>query len=503
MTTPTLKLPELPTPSITSRRTPPDEATLSRFDAVLMLQSGKTFQGTQLPYASTLATLAERAGNQHLLTMTMPGKQAGLLVVAEIAKDADRFGVETACRQAATKIIASGATRIAVVVDATNDAYATLVNAAAVTLTMASFSMPRWTQKRTPKAKPIKLTVFEPKKTPLTAAIAGARGNCLARWLGAAPPNLLDAKGYRDVAAQLAKKHQWKYQFHPFSKLKRMGAGAFVAVAQGNENNDAGIVQLTHKSGKKGSKHIALVGKGIIFDTGGTNLKPHGGMLNMHIDMGGSAVALATLLTLAEAGAPLDIDVWLAITENRTGPEAFKPQDVVTSLSGKTIQTIHTDAEGRMVLADTLTLASRRKPSLIMDFATLTGACVTAVTTHYSGVFSNRASLHPTLKRAGVESGERVWPFPTGGDFLDMLKGETADLLQCPVAGAGDHILAATFLRQFVPETIPWVHVDLSSCENKGGLGAAGTTITGFGVRYAAHLLTEHATTLIKAKRDR
>ena len=214
-------------------------------------------------------------------------------------------------------------------------------------------------------------------------------------------------------------------------------------------------------------------------------------MLDMHIDMGGSAVAVGSLLTISKLGLPLPVDCWLAITENRTGPNAYKSQDVVTALNGKTIQSIHTDAEGRMALADTLVLAGEDKPDLIIDYATLTGACVTAVTTRYSGVFTNRADLHPVLKRAGKESGERVWPFPIGKEFLDDLKSDTADIMQCSPNGGGDHILAASFLQEFVDEKIPWVHMDLSACSRKGGLAHIPTEITGFGVRYTLHLIIE------------
>ena len=134
----------------------------------------------------------------------------------------------------------------------------------------------------------------------------------------------------------------------------------------------------------------SLVGKGICFDTGGTNLKAHKGMLDMHTDMEGSAVALGSLYALKMLRSPLSVDCWLAITENRIGPFAYKPQDVVRAANGTTIQVIHTDAEGRMVLADALSLAAARKPRAIIDYATLTGACVYALTERYSGAFTNR-----------------------------------------------------------------------------------------------------------------
>src|SRR5687768_14082641 len=140
-------------------------------------------------------------------------------------------------------------------------------------------------------------------------------------------------------------------------------------------------------------------------------------MYHMHEDMQGSAVAVGTLLALTRLKVPYDIDCWLAITENQIGPRAYRPQEVVRAANGVTIQVAHSDAEGRMVLADTLVLATRDKPHLVVDFATLTGACVNALTERYSGAFTNRPDWHGTLERTGRESGERVWPFPMDEDY--------------------------------------------------------------------------------------
>ena len=144
-----------------------------------------------------------------------------------------------------------------------------------------------------------------------------------------------------------------------------------------------------------------------------------------------------------------------------------------------------------MARAGALVMACQEEPAFIVDYATLTGACVSAVTTRYSGVFTNRSELHPLLKRAGRDSGERVWPFPIGKEFLEELKSDTADLKQCSPNGGGDHILAASFLQEFVDKKIPWVHVDLSACSRKGGLAHVPTEITGFGVRYSMHLILD------------
>jgi leucyl aminopeptidase len=237
---------------------------------------------------------------------------------------------------------------------------------------------------------------------------------------------------------------------------------------------------------------LALVGKGICFDTGGINLKPHKSMYQMHEDMQGSAVALGTLLALSELKAPCDIDCWLAITENETGARAYRPQEVVKAANGVTIQVAHSDAEGRMALADTLALAARDEPSLIIDYATLTGACVTALTERYSGVFTNRPEWHTALELAGRYSGERVWPFPMDDDFDSDLDSPIADILQCTPDSKGDHILAARFLNRFVPAQTPWIHIDLAAGNRSGGLAHIPTDFTGFGVRYTTHLLLDH-----------
>lgn len=316
----------------------------------------------------------------------------------------------------------------------------------------------------------------------------------LVRHLVALPPNVLDVAGYRRVLGQLARRHGLSLTWHSETALAKAGAGAFLAVSRGNGARTAGIAQLAYRPrGAKASAapDVSLVGKGILFDTGGTNLKPHRSMLDMHTDMAGSAVALASLVALARLRAPLAAEAWLAITENNIGPTAYRPQEVVTASNGTTIQVIHTDAEGRMVLADTLALAARRKPGLLVDYATLTGACVYALTERMSGVFTNRDALLPAAHCAGTESGERVWGFPLDEDFDTDLESSVADIAQCAVEGKGDHILAARFLKRFVPAATPWLHVDLSSATRRGGLGHVTTDITGFGVRFTLALLLD------------
>ena len=209
------------------------------------------------------------------------------------------------------------------------------------------------------------------------------------------------------------------------------------------------------------------------------------------IDVAASAVALGTLLALTRLEVDFPVDCWMALAMNHIGPKAYKPNDVVRALDGTTIEIIHTDAEGRMVLADTLTMASKKKPALVIDYATLTGACVYSLGRAYSGVFTNREDFHSALIAAGRASGERVWPFPQDDDYDHDLESTIADVKQCAEDGQADHILAARFLSRFVKHEVPWIHIDLAARKRKGGLAHIPTETTGFGVRYTCNLLLD------------
>jgi leucyl aminopeptidase len=358
-----------------------------------------------------------------------------------------------------------------------------------------SFALPVYRSRRAPAWHLKAIELYAAPALDLDRIAASARGGNLVRALTAMPPNKLDAGNYRRLLLELSRRHRLRLTWYSLARLQRLGAGAFLAVARGNAARTAGIAHLRWRGRKSRAARpprapdVALVGKGILFDTGGINLKTHRSMLDMHIDMAGSAVAVATLVALAELRAPMNVDAWLAISENNIGPTAYRPQEVVRASNGTTIQVIHSDAEGRMVLADTLALAARTHPRLTIDFATLTGACVHALTERYSGVFTNRARLADTLVEAGASSGERVWNFPLDEDFDSDLESPVADIMQCSVEGKGDHILAARFLKRFIGDENPWVHVDLSSATRRGGLAHVGTEITGFGVRFTLELL--------------
>jgi len=317
---------------------------------------------------------------------------------------------------------------------------------------------------------------------------ARVTGNTLCRQLTITPPNDLTPSSYREKISALADTFGWQHKEYDMQKLKEIGAGAFVAVGQGSDPQDAAIVHLTYQPALT-KKHIAIIGKGICFDTGGHNLKPAKYMLGMHEDMNGSAVALGILLAASKMELPVKIDCWLAIAQNHISPAAYKQNDVVTALNGMTIEIVHTDAEGRMVLADTLTLASRQKPDYMIDFATLTGSMITALGDRLSGVISNCPALACKAIAAGNLAGERVVAFPYAEDFDSDLDSDVADIKQCTLEGGGDHIHAARFLGKFIENDIPWLHTDLSSANRKGGLGAIEADTNGFGVGFGIEML--------------
>ena len=316
---------------------------------------------------------------------------------------------------------------------------------------------------------------------------ATAQGNLLCRELTVLPPNELTPGTYRKRIRQLAREWRWGHEEYDMKRLRRLGAGAFVAVAQGSAEDDAAIVRLRYRH--PGAKRtVALVGKGICFDTGGHNLKPARYMQGMHEDMNGSAVALGILLAATQTKMRVNLDCWMAIAQNNLSPRAYKQNEVVTALNGTTIEIVHTDAEGRMVLADALTFAARARPDVMVDFATLTGSMHTALGSRYSGVFATSERLAQAAVAAGKASGERVCAFPLDEDYDEALESEIADVKQCTMEGGADHILATRLLKRFTDER-PWIHMDLSGSSSKGGLGAVGTEVTGFGVAWGVELL--------------
>ncbi|HLU06537.1 MAG TPA: leucyl aminopeptidase family protein [Woeseiaceae bacterium] len=475
----------------------PTGAAIASLDQLLVVLPEKVPSAAwrNIPQGNKVQALMRRRspGNAPAVRTRINNKRQSLLLVGTVAAKGETFDLLSFARKMVAAAASEPGGNLGILVTGFSDDHAERITSHLTTAALASaFNLAEFKT----KAKPQRISSIRilglRDRVDLSRVEAEARGNNLARWLTAMPPNKLDAAEYIAFLRKLSKEYGWRFKKYGVRELESMGAGAFLAVAQGNQDQSAGIVRLQYRpAAATDTPAVSLVGKGIIFDTGGNNLKPFLSMADMHIDMGGSAVAAGALLAMTELGYPHAVDCWMPITENRIGPGAYKSQDVITAANGKTIEVVHTDAEGRLALADALVFACREKPRLIIDYATLTGACINAITRGYSGVFTNRPDWHPILKKSGRDSGERVWPFPQGKEFLDELESEVADIKQCTPEAGGDHILAATFLNEFVDSDIPWIHVDLSASKRKGGLGAIATDITGFGVSLTMDLVMD------------
>jgi leucyl aminopeptidase len=312
------------------------------------------------------------------------------------------------------------------------------------------------------------------------------------RYFADLPGNVLNPKSYREKAAAMAKELKVDFEFIDKKQLTKKGAGAFLAVMKADLNEQGGIAHFHYKGkGSAKKRKIAIVGKGICFDTGGYNIKTGDYMLNMHRDMTGSAVALALFRALVELDSQYEVHAYLAIAENLVSHEGFRPNDIVYASNGMSIEVVDTDAEGRMVLSDTLAIASEEEPEFIIDFATLTGSVVRAIDTRRCGAYSNQLKVSQLAVEVGERCGERVWNFPIGEDYNESLKSPIADVRQCASANSADHIYASTFLSKFVGKNIPWLHIDLAADTNKGGLGLVSTETTGFGVRFGYEMIRQ------------
>lgn len=316
--------------------------------------------------------------------------------------------------------------------------------------------------------------------------LAVAEGNLIARSLTAAPGNFLDPSAFRKVAESVARERGLGCRALGKNELREAGAGAFLAVADSTPK-PAFVVVVSHRH-PRAKLRVALIGKGVCFDTGGYNIKTGPHMRGMHNDMAGAAAALGATCALARMGAPVDVECWLGLAENHISPEAIRPGDVVRAHSGKTVEIVDTDAEGRLILADLLSMAGagRRKPQVAVTFATLTGTMVHALGKRYSGLFATRDGHAEIALKAGHEAGERLCRFPMDEDYHKGLESKVADILQCSKESEADHILAARFLREFVPRKASWLHVDLAAAVCPDGLGAVSAEVNGFGVRWAA-----------------
>jgi len=321
---------------------------------------------------------------------------------------------------------------------------------------------------------------------------AVADGVLFARDLVNEPPNVLYPAEFARRAKSLAKLGL-KVEVLGEAEMKKQGFGALLGVGQGSERESQLVVMQWNGARKKGEP-VAFVGKGVCFDSGGLSLKPGSGMMGMKGDMGGAAAVTGTMMALATRKAKVNAVGVIGLVENMPDGGAIRPDDVLTSLSGQTIEVLNTDAEGRLVLADALTYTQRRfKPKFVIDLATLTGAIVQTLGFEHAGVFSNDDKLAEKLSAAGRSSGERVWRLPMDAADDKMIRSKIADVKNIGGANSGS-ITAAQFLKRFIEEGTVWAHLDIAGVawqdgEQKPLIPSWGT---GWGVKLLDRLVKEN-----------
>ena len=299
-----------------------------------------------------------------------------------------------------------------------------------------------------------------PARRGLAHGEAIAAGMALTRDLGNLPANVCTPSYLASRARQMARDHKAvRAKVMNEADIKRLKMGAFLSVTRGSEQPPRLIV-IEYRGGKPGEAPVALVGKGITFDSGGISLKPGLAMDEMKFDMGGAASVFGALEAIATAGARLNVVGIVPSCENMPSGRATKPGDIVTSMSGQTVEVLNTDAEGRLILCDALAYSRRFKPRAVVDIATLTGACVIALGAHYSGLFSNDDSLAQDLDAAGRRADDRAWHMPVADVYAEQLKSNFADMANIGGREAGA-VTAACFLGKFT-DGLKWAHLDIA-----------------------------------------
>lgn len=319
---------------------------------------------------------------------------------------------------------------------------------------------------------------------------ATAAGVSLARDLANGPGNSITPVRMGEVAQEIGSRFGMQVVVLGPDEMQQQGFGGVLAVGKGSAQPPQFII-IEHGHAQDDRPTICLVGKGITFDTGGISIKPAERMDDMKMDMGGAATVLGTMYVVGALQLPLHVVGLISAAENMPSATAYKPGDIITTLSGKTVEVLNTDAEGRIVLADGLFYAQRYKPDAIIDIATLTGAIMVALGSHASGMMGNDQALADRLTRAGEESGERVWQLPLWDEYRAMMKSDIADLKNSG-GRYGGAILAAGFLSAFVGD-YPWIHLDIAGTAwvDKPARSYQAKGATGVGVRLLTQFLRD------------
>lgn len=441
---------------------------------------------------------------QMLEVLAPAGIAASRLLLVGIGKpeSVDEKGLETLGAQIVARLYAGGETSASLEIEVPKGAKVKKAEAAAhlafgAKLRSYAFDKYRTRNLEDFEKKLTNVRIVTPDNAAAKKAHVGlaavAEGIFLARDLVNEPPNVLYPAEFARRAKQALTKLGVKVEILGEAEMKKQGFGALLGVGQGSDR-ESQLVVMQWRGGKKATKPIALVGKGVCFDSGGLSIKVGAGMQGMKGDMAGAACVTGTMMALATRKAKVNAVGVIGLVENMPDGGAFRPDDVLTSLSGQTIEVLNTDAEGRLVLADALTYTQRRfKPKFVLDLATLTGAIVQTLGYEHAGVFSNDDRLVQRIQAAGRYTGERVWQLPLDPFYDRMIKSKIADMKNIGGGNSGA-ITAAQFLLRFIEKGTVWAHLDIAGVawqdgEQKPTIPSWGT---GWGVRLLNRMVIEH-----------
>ena len=342
----------------------------------------------------------------------------------------------------------------------------------------SEFKSEKPTQRKLTKVTVAASSAGKALKDAFNLGLATGRGMNFTRDLGNTPPNICHPTWLAEQAEKLAKDNDVvKTDVLDEKQMQKLGMHSLLSVSAGSAQ-PAKLIVMEYRGGKAKDKPYVLVGKGITFDTGGISLKPGEGMDEMKYDMGGAAAVFGAMKTIAETKPKINVVAVIAAAENMPSGTATRPGDIVTSMSGQTIEILNTDAEGRLVLCDALTYVKKFDPEVVVDMATLTGACIIALGSHATGLLSNNDTLANELLAAGERAGDRAWRLPLWDEYQSQLDSNFADMQNIGGRPAGT-ITAACFLSRFTKD-YPWAHLDIAgtawlSGKAKGSTGAPGT----------------------------
>jgi leucyl aminopeptidase len=454
-------------------------------DALVLVVGDRTDAALAAPLATLIANAVSEGDltlkKGKLLYLHQPAGVAARRVVVTVAGDPSLKAFKAAVGAGLAALKSSGAKTVAIAAPGTilgaGQAEAAVIAAADV-----SYLYTATKPSATPAWMPTEITLLcersEAKAVEkgLRQGAAIAAGVTMAREFGNRPGNVCTPTWLGQQAKKLAKQFDLEVEVLDRKEIEKLGMGSFLAVAQGSSEPPRFIV-ARYDGAAKSRAPIVLVGKGITFDTGGISLKPGADMDEMKFDMCGAASVHSTLAAVASLKAKVNLVVIVPTCDNMPSGNAVKPGDVVTSLSGQTIEILNTDAEGRLILCDALTYAERFKPAVVVDVATLTGACVIALGHHHSGLFSSDDAVAAQLLAAGQSALDPCWRMPLDEEYDDALKSNFADMAN--VGGRpGGAITAAMFLRRYTAK-FPWAHLDIAGTAWKSGAqkGATGRPV--------------------------